>query len=268
MPDLNILRSKYERRSPHSQNAVDLFSEWSGAFPENLEISAGTLALYSDPRIAWAHEQSNLFEGKSVLELGPLEGSHSYMIEKYGAQEVVAIEANKQAYLKCLISKEILRLEKCRFLLGDFERYLEESDRTFDVIVASGILYHLNDPVRILDHICNRCETLVLWTHYFDSTAMHASDLRRRPFAEQETLKDYNGRTYRLHRRSYQQAWMAEGYCGGPEDDHYWMERDQIVALCKDNGFKDIRTEFEDAAHVNGPSCLFYMSKTEPSSNE
>ncbi len=261
MQDFDLLSSKFEARAPHAQNAIDLFSEWTGAFPQEYALRAGPLALYSDPRIAWAIAQCGSLDGKTVLELGPLEGSHAYMLEKAGAREIVAVEANKQAYLKCLVAKEILGLKRSKFLLGDFERYLEETDRHFDIILASGVLYHLNAPVPFLDQIGQRCQTLVLWTHYFDADVMDEDDPRRGPFADGVTEFEYKDRTYQLHRRSYAGAWNADGYCGGPKDDHFWMEREQILAICKDNGFSDIRTKFKDDAHVNGPSCLFYMNK-------
>lgn len=257
----NPLGTRYEARAPHPQNAVELFAGWTGAFPENCAVTAGDLALYADPRIAWAAEQCGTLEGKSVLELGPLEGAHTYMLEQYGAAEILAIEANKDAYLKCLISKELLGLTRSRFLLGDFERYLEETDRHFDIILASGVLYHMQAPVHVLDLIGQHCETLILWTHYFDPQAMDAQDPRRKPFSGQTTTLDHKGHSYRLHSRSYKGAWTANSYCGGPEDQHYWMERDDIMALCAQNGFTDIRTEFQDDSHVNGPSCLFYMHK-------
>ena len=56
---------------------------------------------------------------KTILELGPLEGGHSYMLDRAGAAQVVAIEGNARAYLKCLIVKELLGLPRVQFLCGD-----------------------------------------------------------------------------------------------------------------------------------------------------
>ncbi len=39
------------------------------------------------------------------------------MLENMGASSVIAIEANSRAYLKCLITKEILNLRCSRFLI-------------------------------------------------------------------------------------------------------------------------------------------------------
>lgn len=261
-PSRQDLENKYERRSPHGQNAVDLVPGWNTALPEAHGITAGTMPLYTDLRITWALEQHGPLDGARVLELGPLEASHSYMLEQAGAGEVLAIEANKQAYIKCLIAKEILGLRRCRFLLGDFEKYLIETDETFDVILASGVLYHMNHPVEVLDLMARKCRTLILWTHYFDAEVLHAQDPRLTVFEKTATRHDYGGRSYTLHGRSYHGAWHADQYCGGPDDTHYWMERADILSICEANGFDDIRVAFEDHDGANGPSCMFYMTKT------
>jgi hypothetical protein len=54
----------------------------------------------------------------SLLELGPLEGAHTYQLEKLGAKSILAIEANVEAFLKCLITKEITGLQVAKFMLG------------------------------------------------------------------------------------------------------------------------------------------------------
>lgn len=260
--DNATLEEKYERRSPHSQNAVDLFSSWIGSFPDQFKVSAGTMALHADTRILWALDKYGPLDGKKVLELGPLEGSHSYVCEQRGAEEVLAIEASKNAYLRCLVSKEILNLKRCNFLLGDFEKYLEETDQTFDIILASGVLYHMQNPVRVLDLITQKCDTLILWTHYYDEAAFPQNDRRRIPFANEPAKLDYAGHIYTLHQRTYLEAWHADAYCGGPDDTHFWMERPDIELLCRQNGFDEVEVAFEDSEGMNGPSCLYLMQRS------
>lgn len=261
MRDKSLLDKKYETRAPSPQNAVDLFPEWTASFPHDINAQAGDLALFADPRIAWAIEQIGSLAGKSVLELGPLEASHSYMLEQHGASEVLAIEANRQAYLKCLVAKEIFDLKRTRFLLGDFVKFLEETDRSFDVIVASGVLYHMRDPIKLLEIIGKRCQHLVLWTHYFDEDAMPTGDVRRKPFKDTEVRTSASGSKHKLHKRSYLNAWSQFKFCGGPEDIHYWMERDDILSICADAGFSDVRVAQEQPEHPGGPAALFYFGK-------
>ena len=63
---------------------------------------------------------------------------------------VVAVESNTRAYLKCLVVKELLDLQRCHFLLGDFVPYLQETPERFELLLASGVLYHSPDPLAML----------------------------------------------------------------------------------------------------------------------
>lgn len=102
-----VLTDTYEFSAPSYQNAIDLLPGWNHAFPAEMKLNAGPGFMYEDPRIYWAAEQAGGLEGKRVLELGPLEGSHTYMLERLGARRIDAVEANKSAYLRCLVAKEI-----------------------------------------------------------------------------------------------------------------------------------------------------------------
>ncbi len=98
----------YASEAPSPQLAVDIFAgEWSSRFPPGSDIDGGQAELFEDRRISWMIDQLEGVEGLRILELGPLEGGHTYMLDRAGA-DVVAIEANQRAYLKCLITKEVL----------------------------------------------------------------------------------------------------------------------------------------------------------------
>ena len=93
------MRTFYELRSPSDQTAIDIFDDsWSSHLPIEGTVS-GSHPLFADGRIETLIEQFGSLKGLSVLELGPLEGGHSYMLEKAGAH-VTAIEANSSAYLR------------------------------------------------------------------------------------------------------------------------------------------------------------------------
>src|SRR5580704_19164484 len=115
---------RYVSSEPCLQNAVDAVAGWNTMFPPQYEVKAGSLACYNDARIAWAMECFGSLEGRHVLELGPLEGGHTSMLDAAGAR-VDAIEANQLAFIRCLIAKEILGLTRVKFWLGDFVKALE-----------------------------------------------------------------------------------------------------------------------------------------------
>src|SRR5436305_10285128 len=81
------VQTKYLTSAPSDQNALDIFAdEWVSRFPgERANLRAGTLHLFEAPLVdSWISQLGGV-AGKSVLELGPLEGGHSYMLEKNGA---------------------------------------------------------------------------------------------------------------------------------------------------------------------------------------
>jgi SAM-dependent methyltransferase len=155
--------AEYAKIKPDAQNAFDLFTgSWSTKFDD--AVTRGTFDGLHDPRIVWLSEQFDL-GSKRVLELGPLEAAHTAMLERAGA-DVLAIEANKGAFLRCLVAKNHLGL-RARFLLGDFELHDFGVD-SFDLIVASGVLYHMRDPAKLLQRLSLASKRLFLWTHYIE----------------------------------------------------------------------------------------------------
>lgn len=152
----------YVEGPPSAQNAVDALQGWNMALPPGVGVTAGPGAFYADPQILWALDQFGSLEGRHVLELGPLEASHTYMIEQRQPASILAIEANRLSFLRCLVVKELLDLRIARFELGNFEPWLETVERRFDLIVASGVLYHMANPIRLLELLSLRANSVYL----------------------------------------------------------------------------------------------------------
>jgi hypothetical protein len=81
---------EYVGMAPSGQSAVDVFAgEWSSRLPV-AGVTAGEIPLFEDERVEWALGHLGNVAGRTVLELGPLEGGHSSMLERAGALAVVA----------------------------------------------------------------------------------------------------------------------------------------------------------------------------------
>ena len=251
------IRPYYERRPPSEQNVADLFhGSWKSRLPH--ELVSGTAPMFDDGRPAWAASViPGGFAGKDVLELGPFEGYQTYGIARAGARRIVAVEANSMNFLKCLCVKELYGLDVAQFLFGDIAAYAAACADRFDVVWASGILYHLQNPTDFITHLPRLAPYAYIWTHYYDSRAMAALDeVQRRHFVPAaDVVRRYGTRDVVLHARSY----MIPDYGnsvpmyweGGLDDLTYWLEKDDIVWLFERTGMTIVQIEFDDA-RING----------------
>jgi Protein of unknown function (DUF1698) len=256
---------QYITSAPSEQNALDIFkTEWASMFPGDwATLQAGNLPLFEDERIRWAIEQLGGVQGQSLLELGPLEAAHTYMLEQAGASSITAIESNTRAYLKCLIVKEIMKLQRSHFLCGNFIEYLQHSLKKFDACVASGVLYHMQNPSELIQLIAKTANRVFIWTHYFDHDIIAGDPSLAIKFDLDGISADYQGFEHRLYRQEYQSALNFQGFCGGSQPFSYWMSRDDLLACLKFFGFNDLTISFESPNHPNGPSLALLASRTD-----
>ena len=253
----------YVSGRPSNQNILDLFDgEWSSKLPDHLGLitKPGSAGLFEDPRIAWAEAVLGSFINKNILELGPLEGGHSYMLQNRGAAHVTAIEANTRAFLKCLCIKEVIKLDRVEFKLGDFMAYLEESTTKFDFLIASGVLYHMENPIKLLKLMSKSAEKILIWTQYFDEKIVMARADGAKKFTKQMT-GDYEGFAYQYSTQSYHEAVGWGGFCGGPMPQSKWLTRESIIGALKHYGFTDIQIGFDQPDHPNGPAFAICAKK-------
>lgn len=250
----------YCMERPGPQQVLDLFrGEWSSAMPADsgLETSPGQAALFADARVTWAVAQAGGVAGKRILEIGPLEGGHSYMLEQAGAAEVVAVEANTRSFLKCLCVKEVLGMRAVRYLLGDGMAFMEHDAGGFDMVFASGILYHLQDPMVFLRLLPRMAPRMLLWTHYFDEGIVRNSPAIAHKFGP-VARGTIDGFDYEFVEQSYKEALQWSGFCGGSAPTSRWLTRRSIVDFLRHLGYRRIEVSFEAPDHPNGPAFAIY----------
>lgn len=254
---MNIL-DEYVTHMPLPQNAIDLFeSEWSSQVPG---FKSGQVPLFQDPRVALLIERAGGIVDKRVLELGPLEGGHTFMLSQAGAREITAIESNKRAFVKCLVTKEALGY-RANLLLGDFIPFLQKlkaEGRKYDFLLASGVLYHMVDPVHTLDLLLSVSNQVGIWTHFYDGSVIIPKWPKK--FDPKPHYVDYKGSKLETHRQEYEDALAWNGFCGGSAPYSYWMTKDSIASMLAAHGFR-YEILSEDTQHQNGPCMLLFAEK-------
>ncbi|MFC0540248.1 class I SAM-dependent methyltransferase [Kutzneria chonburiensis] len=248
---------EYVTAAPSPQNAVDLFAgEWSSQLPG---LSAGPIPLFADDRVQWALSELGGVDGARVLELGPLEGGHTFMLSKAGAS-VLAVESQTRAYLKCLIAKELLGMPNARFVLGDFMAYLRDTDERFDLVFASGVLYHMRTPVETIALMARAASSLFLWTHYYDEDIVRASSLLSPRFTS-SAAASHEGFEHTLHRFEYESALQLKGFCGGSAPHSNWLSRADLMAALEHFGWQVKTVAFDTPDHPHGPALALVATK-------
>lgn len=244
--------AKFAQHAPSPQATADLFQgRWATDLSDVVPVGAsGTTRLFRDPRVDFPlvkfSSPSGGLTGQRVLELGPLEGAHTYQLLRHGA-EVVAVEANTEAYLKCLIVKELVGLEKARFLYGDCLQYLEECTETFDLIFCCGVLYHMEDPIRLIRQVACRTRRIFLWTHYYTPDAPqyhpHTSPV--------EVNRD--GEIYTYYRRQNTDR-DAGRFWGGTATSASMLSRSDLFRAFRQYGFLHNMVHVEELQNPSGPA--------------
>jgi hypothetical protein len=237
-------QSPYTSKPPSVQGTLDLFrGEWACRMPQELgAVTAGKAGAFDDdPRVPWAIEQFKGFglpiESSHVLELGPLEGAHTWQLSNAGALSVTSIESHERAFLKCLVVKELLGIQRVNFLYGDAIEYLKANDRQFDICFASGILYHLANPVELIELASRWCRGIFLWTHYWDPefNARHPQAGGGRGEAQKVSHACFE---HTLHHHEYGSRDSYSTFWGGSSGHANWMERDEILHALSFFGFR------------------------------
>jgi len=248
----------YCHELPGPETAVALFEgQWSSVLPPPLhELSGGSATLFEDPRIQWGAEQFGGVAGLRVIEFGPLEAGHTYMLDRLGAADITAIEANRHAFLRCLVVKELLSIPSAHVLCGDFMAYLRQAVRSgahWDLCLAVGVLYHQQDPVELLELATTVSDRLLLWTHYYDAEVIaRRSDAAARFPSAREAERA--GFIHTLYRHEYGPALGWGGFCGGPASWASWMARDDLFGALDHFGFDVVGVTDDDPNHPNGPA--------------
>ena len=253
--------AQYVGEFPTHQNAVDAIPGWVTKFPPEFNLSAGTMEAYSDPRVQWALAVFGDLQGRDVLELGPLEGGHSHMLDNAGAV-VDAIEANKLAFMRCLIAKEVYKMRNVSFFLGDFVRWLRSKEKTYDLIVACGVLYHMPRPLELLELISTRTSAVYLWTHYISESEASDDDSGAPGTMAPIEVERFRNLEVRSQLMRYHAAEQNPAFCGGMRDAHRWLNGNDIVAVLRTLGFSTIEFNHLNPAHQNGPAMSIFARKS------
>jgi SAM-dependent methyltransferase len=159
------------------EQVVEKYGPWNNT---NIEYAPGKFTLGRPPapndwdlnRATWIAQLAEWslrrpIKAMRVLDLGCFEGAISHNLALMGA-DVVGLEVRETNIARCNFVAESVGLPNARYVQGDMLALDRLELGQFDLIVCSGVLYHVDAPdlLPFLRSLCASCRgVMVLDTH-------------------------------------------------------------------------------------------------------
>lgn len=248
----------------------------------NLELAPGVWTLPGTPGFIDTNGNlqsivrllSFVFPGRigslRIADLGCLEGGYSLGLARMGA-EVVGIEVRPENIDKCMLVRAQSGLGNLSFVSADVKDFIAERFGTFDVVLALGILYHLDDPVRWLGQVAGTTSRLLfLDTHFAPGGDLSDLDERLRGLGVMEQRQDgeitYEGRWFREYTSSEERDQMLWASWSNPSS--FWLTKQSLLSVLARSGFEcvweihDTWGLIHDRLQRSYPRCRLAALKT------
>lgn len=211
-PPPNELSRQFRRLGP-----------WISGFEVDGRRYGGTYKPMEDPRLDLY--QARFPDMGKVLELGALEGGHTAALARR-SKHVTGVEGRSANITRGRFILSLFGVTNARLVRGNLETLSLTTLGTFDLVFCVGLLYHLPDPISLLDQMAKAAPRLFLWTHHGG-----------------EAEKDY-------------QEFGLKDPLSGLSATSKWLSRGALLkALAKGYGTVDVLLE-EPNHHGAGPAIL------------
>ncbi|HEV2803838.1 MAG TPA: class I SAM-dependent methyltransferase [Chthoniobacterales bacterium] len=171
----------------------------------------------------------------TILELGSLEGAHSFLLAQHpGVTRVVALEGREANLRKARFVEGLLQVRNVEFVQANLEEMDLAVFGKFEAVFCCGLLYHLPEPWRLLAQLPAVAPLLFIWTQYA---------------ADNEAHDIGNGLRGKTHIEG-----GADEPLSGMSPTATWLTLDSLRDLLRISGYQTIETIHDDPKHPNGPA--------------
>jgi SAM-dependent methyltransferase len=182
-------------------------------------------------RCAW--DLLGHLDGLRVLDLGCMEGLFSIELARHGAR-VVGVEGRESHVARARFAQSAIGLDNLDFRLDDLRNLSAEGYGQFDLVLALGILYHLDvpDAFALAHRIAEVCDRVaVIDTHY-----------SLRPLARWRYRgSEYAGLVAREHDPSDSAGDRRRSFGSSIGNLHSaWLTKESLFNLLRDAGFSSV----------------------------
>jgi SAM-dependent methyltransferase len=163
------------------ERGFDRRGPWITRFQIDGHAYGGEIDLPGDSLIDQFSER--MPAGSTVLELGSLEGGHSFALARHGYR-VTGVEGRTENIGKARYVQGLLGDRQTRFVHANLEQTSLTSFGRFDCVLCAGLLYHLPRPWDLLNQLPDVAPRLFLRTHYAEQAVVEIEGLRGRWYRE------------------------------------------------------------------------------------
>jgi SAM-dependent methyltransferase len=178
-------------------------------------------------------------EGRTVVDLGCLEGGFTLAFAQRGATRALGIEARELSVQRCELARNLLDVDNATFVVADIKDELAQHD-PFDVVFATGILYHVADPAGFLRTMRSACRHVALVdTHVArpDAATHDCSDM----VTKESHGIEYRGRMFPEYPPDVSDAAKeAMAWAAYSDADAFWPTEEDLVRMMSDAGFSRV----------------------------
>jgi SAM-dependent methyltransferase len=181
----------------------------------------------------------------TILELGSLEGAHSFILAQHpGVQRVVALEGREANLRKARFVQGLVQVGNVEFAQANLEHAELAAFGKFDAVFCSGLLYHLPKPWKLIEQLPAVASRLFIWTQYAAETEAHDVG---------------HGLRGKIHGEG-----GSDEPLSGLSPTATWLTLDSLRGLLTASGYRRIEVIHDDAAHPNGPAATIGASADGP----
>jgi hypothetical protein len=211
---------------------------WITQFVINGIASGGDYQVASDGRVRQFLERfPNV---RTILELGSLEGGHTFTLARHECVErVVAVEGRVANIDKAKFNGSLLGVSNVQFTQANLEQLELLTLGNFDAIFCCGLLYHLPEPWKLISQAPLVAPSLFIWTVYAN---------------DNEATVEIDG----LQGKEYVEGGLNEPLSGlSPKS--IWLTLPSLLELLKRSGYGNIEV-LEKSQNPHGPAVSLAAS--------
>lgn len=171
--------------------------------------------------------------GLRVLDLGSGEGLYALEFAQQGAT-VVAVEGRPDNLARAEFARRALDLRALEFILDDVRNVSKERYGTFDVVLCSGLIYHLQaDPaLDLLECMRDMCDGVCI----IDTRIALQAEI-----TVERLGRSYGGSTYQEHRVGASKAEkLSDPLSSLDNETSFWFTRHSLANALADSGFSSV----------------------------